>query len=170
VSAIENLKSNLAEHLPVHLLGRLESLYPKLAPAPILPPGTMLAEFGAPILDLPSLDVLSARVSECSFKFFSDPEDYLASVRAKEYVSWIAPRGDIYRIFFNAYSRKIYVDLNEKRWNEVHSQLEDEILFCDILRTLIWVLTCEVELFEAREAENNTDRAVTSEVTEIIIP
>jgi hypothetical protein len=59
--------------------------------------------------------------------------------------------------------------MNGKRWAEVRSKLEEEHLYCDILRTLIFVLTCEVELAEARKAEEDS-KAVTSEVTEIIIP
>jgi aspartyl/asparaginyl beta-hydroxylase (cupin superfamily) len=84
-------------------------------------------------------------------------------------VSWSPPRSDVYRVFFDSEAKKVCVELNGKRWDEIHSKLEDEVLFCDILRTLIWVLICEVELFEARESEKAAD-TVTAEVTEIIIP
>lgn len=155
--------ADLSAELPMEIIGRLENLYPKLSPS------------DAPTLEMPTVDVLSARVSQCSFKIFESPEEYLGSVRAKEFVSWIAPRGDAYRIYFNTVSKKVYVDLNGKRWSETRSKLGDERLYCDILRTLIFVLTCEVELFEAREAEAKAEaeagaNAVTSEVIEVVIP
>ncbi len=165
---------DLSTELPMEIIGRLENLYPKLSPADASASlDTVVGPFGAPILEMPTVDVLSTRVSQCSFKVFASAEEYAGSVRAKEFVSWIAPRGDTYRIYFNTVSKKVYVDLNGKRWSEKRSKVEDERLFCDILRTLIFVLTCEVELFEAREAEAKADagaNAVTSEVIEVVIP
>ncbi len=168
VDGIEPPNSNL-DGLPGDLLGRLENLYPKLAPSLTAPLDESLIGFGAPILEIPTVDALSSCVARCSFKIFSDPAGYYQSPRAKEFVSWSAPRSDAYRVYFNAHSGKVYVDLNGKRWAEVRSKLEQEHLYCEILRTLIFVLTCEVEIAEARKAEENS-QAVTSEVTEVIIP
>lgn len=167
--------ADLSTQLPMEIIGRLENLYPKLSPADLAATDAVVGPFGAPTLELPTVDALSTRVSQCSFKYFADPKEYSDSVRAKEFVSWLAPRGDTYRIFFNTVSKKVYVDLNGKRWSEKRSPLEDELLYCDILRTLIFVLTCEVEIFEAREAEAKAEaesgsNAVTSEVIEVVIP
>lgn len=166
-----NAPPNNSEFQPQEILGRIDRLYSKLAPVPITPPETWLSSFGAPTLEMPTLESLSDRVAQCSFKVFDDATAYHQNPRAKEYVSWSMPRTDAYRIYFNVYSKKIYVDLNGKRWVEVRSKLEEEKLFCDILRTLIWVLVCEVELFELREAEKrNADAAVTANVIEVVIP
>lgn len=159
-----------SEFLPKDILGRLESLYPKLSPISSLVDPLDALGFAANSMEMPPLETLSTRVSQCSFRVFADPAAFFQSPRAKQFVSWSAPRNDAYRIYFNTQSGKVYVDLNGKRWDEIRSKLEEEILFCEILRTLIWVLTCEVELHEAREADKNGDRAVTSEVTEVVIP
>jgi hypothetical protein len=160
---------NLSEKLPVAIIGQLETLYPKLAPVANASPEDSLSAFGAPTLEMPTIDILSARVAECAFEGFSEPADFSKNARAKEFVSWSAPRNDAYRVYFDARGGKVYVDLNEKRWNETRSKLEEEILYCEILRTLIFVLTCEVELAEAREAEKNAD-TVTAEIAEVVIP
>jgi hypothetical protein len=164
---------NNSETLPGEIIGRLASLYPQLSPgsATSAAEGENLNAFGSPTLEMPTVDALSERLGQCSFKIFEEPPEYFQNPRAKEFVSWSAPRSDVYRIYFNTYSGKVYIDLNGKRWNEVCSKLQEELLYCDILRTLIFVLTCEVEMAEARKAdESAAGNAVTGEVTEVIIP
>lgn len=159
-----------SEFLPTEILGRLENLYPQLSPLPTGPVDQVLPDFGAPSIELPTMTNLSDRVAKCSFLVFKDSDAFHRSPRAKEFVSWSSPRSDYYRIYFNTLSKKVYIDLNGKRWDEARTKLGEEILFCDILRTLIWVLTCEVERFEAQEAELNSDKAVSAGVIEVVIP
>jgi hypothetical protein len=166
--------SNSAPGLATEILGLLGDLYPKISPAPAEPVDPSVPDFGIPQLEVPPIDDLTTRLGQCSFKVFDDTSVFYGSERAKEYVSWSAPRNDVYRIFFNAYSKKVYVDLNGDQWKEIESQSKKEALYCEILRTLVFVLTCEVELSEARDAEQAAEaegsNAVTSEVTEVIIP
>ncbi len=125
--------------MPGEILDRLSDLYPKLAEGV---PGNPVSS-----LDLPSLEELFASVSGSSFKVFDDPVAYEKNLRAKSYPSWSSSRlidssSDIYRIYFNDYSRKIYVDLNGTRLDDLRTRIEDELLYCEILRTLIFVLVC----------------------------
>ncbi len=168
---IEASNLNNSENLPTEIIGRLASLYSQLSPLAAAPAAVedVFNAFGSPTLEMPTVDALGERVAQCSFKIFAEPAEYVQSPRAKEFVSWSAPRSDVYRIYFNTVSGKVYIDLNGKRWNEVCSKLQEELLYCDILRTLIFVLTCEVEAAEARIAEAENANAVTSEVTEVII-
>jgi len=159
---------SISETLPTELLGRLESLYPKLAPAEKTA-DAILADFGAPTLEMPAIDALGTRVSKCAFEVFDEPAHFAANARAKPFVTWSAPRNDAYRVYFDAATNQVHVDLNGKRWNEIRAKLEEETLYCEILRSLIWVLTCEVELAEAREAEKAAE-TVTADAVEVILP
>lgn len=72
---------------------------------------------------------------------------------------------NIIESYSNDYSKKVYVDLNIERWSEARSAIEEEALYCEILRTLIFVLTCEVE----RVTGGGLVDTVTGSATEIII-
>jgi len=165
LDSIGRLDGNLAESIPKAILGRLDVLYPKIAPPPPETTESVLRDFGAPTLEMPEKEILGTRFLECSFKGFDDPDAYAKCERAKSYVSWSAPRNEYYRIYFNDYSKKVYVDLNATRWCEARSAIEEEALYCEILRTLIFVLTCEVE----RVSGAGLADTVTESVTEIII-
>lgn len=136
----------VTEDLPREIIGRLEDLYPKLA--------AVVPHAPVPALDLPPLDILMTQVAESSFKVFDNSESYIESHRAKTYASWSGNRdqsvgaAEIYRIFYNKFSKKIYIDLDGTRWNQIRRALREEILFCDILRTLIFVHDCEVAKVE----------------------
>jgi hypothetical protein len=160
---------SISESLPTDLLGRLATLYPKLAPVE-KSDDAVLADFGAPTLEMPEMDALGTRVSRCAFEVFDEPAQFAANARAKAFVTWSAPRNDAYRVYFDPQSNQVYVDLNGKRWNEIRAKLEEETLYCEILRSLIWVVTCEVELAEAREAEKAAAETVTADVVEVVIP
>lgn len=166
---MKSISDPLSEALPAELLSRLESLYPKLAPAQ-KSDHPVLADFGAPTLEMPALDALRARVSRCAFEVFDEPAHFAENARAKPFVTWSAPRNDAYRVYFDAETNQVYVDLNGKRWSEIRAKLEEETLYCEILRSLIWVVTCEVELAEARQAEMAAEETVTAAAVEIVIP
>lgn len=102
-----------------------------------------------PTLDLPPLDILTQKLTASSFKIFTDPNHYVKSYRAAAYPSWSSTSidgcgSDVYRIFFNNHSKKIYIDLNAQRWAEARREIETERLYCEILKTLIFVLTCGI--------------------------
>ncbi len=85
---------------------------------------------------------------QCSFKVFSDPAAYLKSECAKPFVTYPGPGlrardREIYRVFFNEPAKKIYIDLNEVRWAEEKSP-PVESLYSEILKTLIFVLACDI--------------------------
>ncbi len=148
--------------IPGEMLSRIIALYPKLTEAV---PGTN------PTQELPSPEELMTSVGECSFKIFPDPDSYFRSERAKQYLSWSSSRcpetaSDLYRIYFNEYSGKIYVDLNGTRFEEARTQLQDEIVYCEILRTLIFVLTCDVARVETVVAEETPAEVVIPPATD----
>jgi len=146
------------EAIPREILGMIGTIYPKLAEE--------VPEAPVKALDLPPVEQLIDRVAKTSFKVFDNDASYVESERAKSYPSWSGSKAqpirnsDVYRVFFNDYSKKIYVDLNGVRWDEVRKNLEEERLYCEILRTLIFVHTCEVE---------KNEETVSSGASEIIV-
>lgn len=132
------LEPNSTNEVLQEFLQRLTFLYMKIeADSP---------HRGEPTLSLPPLDILTARVAESSFKVFTDQTNYVKSHRASVYPSWSSPSiegmgAEVYRVFFNAFSKKIYIDLNGPRWNDLRMRLDHERLYCEILKTLIFVLT-----------------------------
>lgn len=158
---MESLTENLAESLPKVILGRLDRLYPRIIPLVLELSDSIKLKIGDQAFELPAIDVLGTRLSECSFMHFQDPVKYAESARAKTYLNWSAPRNDLYRVYFNGFSKKIYVDLNAAFGEVARSAHEAEVLYCEILRSLVYVLTCEVEA-------GNHD-SVTADVVEVKI-
>lgn len=159
---MESLSDDIAESLPKVILERLDRLYPKLAPTGDESFDGLQVKFGEPAFELPTIEVLGSRLSECSFMHFSDPVAYAESARAKTYLNWSAPKTNLYRVYFNAFSKKIYVDLNAAFGEVARSAYDAEKLYCEILRTLIYVLTCEVDARGAHET-------VSGDVTEVVL-
>lgn len=135
------MNNQTSETLTTEIVGRLEALYPKLSS------DEPSIRESSP--DVPALTDLTGEVAKCSFKVFSDPVDYLESERAKPRVVYPGPGirardRELYRVFFNDFSNKIYVDVNEVKWAEEKKPILAETLYCEILKTLIFVLACDI--------------------------
>lgn len=89
------------DKIPTHLLERFDELYTRLT-----------KEMNDELI--PSREKMLRAVSEVSFKVFESPEHYLSNERAMQYVQFISTEhGDrAYRVYFNHFSKKVYVDLN----------------------------------------------------------
>ncbi len=93
-----------------------------------------------PDIAIPQPDRIVRLIERCSFRMFEEPEDYENNPRAKEYSRHISSTfGDYaYRVYFNTFSKRIYVDLNRDRISLICLVAETEVLFlCELIRSIM---------------------------------
>jgi hypothetical protein len=91
---------------------------------------------------LPPLASVAEKLGQASFRVFSDPGQYVASdraARARETLpDALSSLGrDVFRVFFNDHSKKVYIDLNHPRWEETGDRLGLERLYCELLKAFL---------------------------------
>lgn len=88
---------------------------------------------------LPERDAVMSSVNRCSFRMFDEPEEFLEAERAKSHPQLVSPNFDsAFRVYFNSYSRKVYVDLNRDPMTAIHITAETETqLLCDLIRSVL---------------------------------
>lgn len=119
------------QEIPTHLLARFEALY------------TRLRDETTQGL-IPAREKILEAIAQSSFRVFDSPEEYATNERAAQYVQFISnEHGDrAYRVYFNEYSKKIYVDLNpgftgiQVDLEMIKEQVRSEVSY-EILKTLI---------------------------------
>ncbi|MBS1961416.1 MAG: hypothetical protein JST04_04315 [Bdellovibrionales bacterium] len=117
------------EDIPVTILQKFDELYQTL---------TRTEE----MIAVPERALMLDLLQRCSFKMFEETEDYFGSARAREYPQYISPTfGDhAFRVYFNSYSNKIYVDLNREPIQAIRITKETEHqVLCEIIRSIVLV-------------------------------
>lgn len=116
------------DEIPVTILSRFDEIYQKL----------MTEESRV----IPARDAILDSIRRCSFKMFEEPEDYLGNERAKEHEQYISTTFGTFafRVYYNAYSDKVYVDLNRESISAIRISMETETqVLIDILRSILVV-------------------------------
>lgn len=118
------------EEIPIAILRRFDEIYQTLSGEEerlAIPERALM------------LETLNQR---CSFKMFEETDDYFMSERARNYPHFISPTfGDhAFRVYYNSYSSKIYVDLNREPMQAIRITRETEAqVLCEIIRSIILV-------------------------------
>jgi hypothetical protein len=156
--------------MSAEMLNRLSRLYQRIA--------TDVPDPRYPILDLPPIDKISRKIAESSFLVFASSASYGESLRALAYPSWSSLHStgmgsEVYRVFFNDYSKKLYVDVNGSRLVEARRLLDEEAFLAEILKTMIFVVTCvlpddEPEPAPVSSGGDSTTSPYLGDTTEII--
>lgn len=117
------------EDFPVTILKRFDEIYQKL-----------VHETHAVLI--PEREQIVRTVGRTSFKLFEDTTTYLASARANEYPHCVSSAfGDrTFRVYYNSYSNKVYVDLNRDRISAIRQSVEAETqVFCEVIRSILFI-------------------------------
>jgi len=117
------------EAIPVTILTRFDELYHKL-------------ENELNLAALPAKESLLEIVQRCSYKMFDEVDEFIDCARAKEHAQiGSATFGDVaFRVYFNSYSKRVYVDLNRDRISAIRLTLETEAeVLVDIIRSILIV-------------------------------
>lgn len=117
------------EELPVTILQRFDELYQTLSKE-------------RDRIAIPERTLMLELLQRCSFKMFEETDDYFASERARNFPHYISPTfGDhAFRVYFNSYSSKIYVDLNRDPIQAIRITRETEAqVLCEIIRSIVLV-------------------------------
>lgn len=116
------------EEIPITILQRFDEIYQKLS-----------HEEG--LVALPAREMIMNSVKRCSFRMFDESDEYVGSERAKEHPHSVSPTfSHAFRVYFNSYSKKIYVDLNRDSMTAIRITLETEAqILCDIIRSILSV-------------------------------
>lgn len=117
------------EEIPVTILSRFDELYHKL-------------EHELNLAAIPAKESLIEIVKRCSYKMFDEVEDFVECPRAKEHAQLSsATFGDVaFRVYYNSYSKRVYVDLNRDRISAIRLTLETETdVLLDIIRSIMIV-------------------------------
>lgn len=91
---------------------------------------------------IPPGETLKTSLIESSFKQFDNPDDYDRSERANQYAQHHTSLFDldVFRIYFNDYSSKVYVDLHPRFALEyAGDEAKSLILVYEILKSLMLV-------------------------------
>lgn len=114
------------QDIPVSILQRFDEIYQKLA-----------TEMGMVLM--PARDEVMGCVNRCSFRMFDESEEFMESARAKSHTHLVSPTfGRAFRVYFNSYSRKVYVDLNREPMAAVSMSLETEdLVLSDLIRSIV---------------------------------
>lgn len=117
------------EELPVTILQRFDELYQTLT-------------HENERIAIPERELMLDLLRRCSFRMFEETDEYLASERARNFPHYISPTfGDhAFRVYFNSFSSKIYVDLNREPIQAIRITRETETqVLCEIIRSIILV-------------------------------
>ena len=91
---------------------------------------------------VPEKELLLETIRSCAFRTFYDPQTYRESERAKNAPVCISPsRGeDAFRVFYNTFSQKIYIDLNLEFILAFREKMESELtLLCEIMQSILFI-------------------------------
>jgi hypothetical protein len=117
------------EELPVTILSRFDEIYQTLA-----------AE--AERIAIPERTLMLDLLKRCSFKMFEETDEYLGSERARNFPHYISPTfgNHAFRVYYNSFSNKIYIDLNREPMQAIRITLETEAqVLCEIIRSIVLV-------------------------------
>ncbi len=116
------------DEIPVAILRRFDEIYQKLAEEEVR-------------IALPARDRIMKSLERCSFRMFDESDEYAECLRAKEHPHTVSPTfGHAFRVYFNSYSKKVYVDLNRDSMTAVRIAQETESqILVDIIRSILCV-------------------------------
>ncbi len=117
------------EELPVTILQRFDELYKTLSDE-------------SDRIAIPERELMIELIKRCSFRMFEETDEYLTSERARNFPHYISPTfgNHAFRVYFNSYSSKIYIDLNREPMQAIRITLETEAqVLCEIIRSIVLV-------------------------------
>jgi hypothetical protein len=117
------------EELPVTILQRFDEIYKTLS-------------HEKELIAIPRRELMLELLERCSFKMFEETDEYCASERAQNFPHYISPTfGDhAFRVYYNSFSSKIYIDLNRDPMQAIRITRETEArVLCEIIRSIILV-------------------------------
>lgn len=108
------------------ILQRFDEIYQKLSTEKMM-------------VALPAREALMSSVNRCSYRTFDESDEFLESARAKTHPHLISPTfNHAFRVYFNSYSRKVYVDLNREPMAAIRISLETESqILCDLMLSIL---------------------------------
>jgi hypothetical protein len=117
------------EDIPVTILQRFDEIYQTLT-------------HEEERIAIPERALMLELLSRCSFRMFEEADEYLSSERARNFPHYISPTfgNHAFRVYYNSYSSKIYVDLNREPIQAIRITAETEAqVLCEIIRSIIMV-------------------------------
>ena len=115
--------------IPVTILNRFDEIYKTLT-------------HEEEKIAVPERELMLDLLNRVSFKMFEEAEEYVGSERARNFPHYISPTfGDhAFRVYYNSFSNKIYVDLNREPIQAIRISRETEVqVLCEIIRSIILV-------------------------------
>jgi hypothetical protein len=117
------------EDLPITILQRFDEIYKTLSDE-------------SERIAIPGRELMIELIKRCSFRMFDESDDYISSERAQNYPHYISPTfgNHAFRVYFNSFSSKIYIDLNREPIQAIRITRETEAqVLCEIIRSIVLV-------------------------------